>query len=195
MKNPKPKAGTINEFSRFVRVDSIPNGGAHFEIEAKPEERIALAKRLNLLTLDQLQADLRLNCLTGDELYRLEGTIKTYYAQACVVTELAVEGKLEEDFSYLFTSRDDYDLDEEREETPEPLEDGGIDLGEIMAQHLSLNLPAFPRADDAQIEAATQKIERAGKVTLNLASISAETTPITPPKNNPFAKLTTLRKQ
>jgi uncharacterized metal-binding protein YceD (DUF177 family) len=41
-------------------------------------------------------------------------------------------------------------VDVEAADPPEPLNDGQIDIGEMIAQHLSLQIDPYPRAPDAE---------------------------------------------
>lgn len=161
------------EFSRPVDVLRLGPDGASYDIVASAEERAALARRFDLLALDHLAAQVTLKPVTGG-FYRLSATLKAALTQACVVTLEPVASRIEDTFSLLYGALDaqkDVLLDGESE-TVEPLEGGVVDIGEAVAQQLSLALDPFPRAADA----------------LPQAEPSAQ-----PPLDSPFAILARLR--
>ncbi len=87
----------------------------------------------------------------GGGLIRLSAELDAEVMQACVVTLEPVASRVEEEFSLLYGG-----VEETREvvldaeaEIVEPLEDGVIDIGEAVAQQLSLALDPFPRAPEA----------------------------------------------
>ena len=63
-------------------------------------------------------------------------------------------------------------------EQPEPLVDGQIDLGEVVAQFLAVAMDPYPRKDDAELPESIQSEEAA----------EAD-------KPNPFAQLAGLKEQ
>jgi len=166
----------IFEFSRPIDVMRLPPAGGKYEITASAEERQALAKRFGLLTLDRLEAEVLLAPVAGG-FYRLAATLRAELTQACVVTLEPVASRIEENFSLLYGAPEEQEevlLDGESE-TIEPLEAGIVDIGEAVAQQLSLALDPFPRAATAEVQSAP--IE-AGKGRLD----------------SPFAVLAKLRK-
>ncbi len=138
------------EFSRPIDVLRLPQAGGTYEIVASPEERAALAKRFELLTLNRLVARVQLTPVVAG-FYRLTATLEAELTQACVVTLEPVATRIEEAFSLLYGAVDDQGdilLDGESE-TVEPIEGGMVDIGEAVAQQLSLSLDPFPRAPAA----------------------------------------------
>jgi uncharacterized metal-binding protein YceD (DUF177 family) len=139
------------EFSRVVEAPRTASRTETHRIAADPGERAALAKRFDLVALDRLEAEVRLRRLEGD-LVRLDATLAAEIVQSCVVTLEPVPATLEEPFTLLYgkvrTGRT-LVLDGE-EETVEPLEQDRIDIGEAVAQQLSLALDPFPRHPDAE---------------------------------------------
>ena len=130
------------EFSRPFAVDKLGLQPAAVEIEAKPVERAALAR---------LTADLRLS-RAGSGLVRVEGRLLAEGAQVCVVSLESVPFALDLPVSLTFASAPELDeggeilVEVEGDDPPEPIEQGAIDLGEAMAQTLSVALDPFPRS-------------------------------------------------
>lgn len=142
------------EFSRPVDVATIAPDGLVRTIEAKPDELRNLARRLELLAIDRLSATLRLRRVRGGEMVEVSGEIDADVVQACVVTLEPVRSRVQDSFEELFAPPHlvpEFDPDEEvdlavLEGMPEPIENGRIDLGEVVAQNLSLSLDPYPRA-------------------------------------------------
>jgi hypothetical protein len=149
------------EFSRPVDVMRLRPGGSSYEIAASAEECAALARRFDLLTLDRLTARVELKPVAGG-FYRLTAALEAALAQACIITLEPVASRVEETFSLLYGA---LDLQEEVlldgvSETVEPLEGGIVDIGEAVAQQLSLALDPFPRAPSASPFAALAKLRQ-----------------------------------
>ncbi len=152
------------EFSRVFALEPDMGFGADatlFEIEAEPEERAALARRFDLLSLAAFSAKGRIEVFEGGRSARLEGHIVADVVQACVVTLEPVAAHVEDDFSLLYArdagagGRDanrptaDIAAAPEDDDAPEPLAEAGIDVGEAAAECLGLALDPYPRAADA----------------------------------------------
>ena len=141
------------EFSRVIDVPRAAGRGATHRIAADADERAALAERFGLVSLDRLEAELRIERLPGG-LVRLAASLDADVVQSCVVTLEPVANRVEETFTLLFGKGDaarEVVLDGE-EETVEPLDGDRIDIGEAVAQQLSLALDPFPRTPGASVE-------------------------------------------
>jgi uncharacterized metal-binding protein YceD (DUF177 family) len=148
------------EFSRRVRVDTLGDDELVRRIEATAKERKALAARFDLLSLDRLEATLHLRRPAGRSLIRVAGRFEAEVTQACMVTLEPVAGHLESGFLRCYGSaagqaaEREIQVDIGEDEQPEPVPPGGIDLGEIVAEQLALNLDPYPRAEGARLEQA-----------------------------------------
>jgi uncharacterized metal-binding protein YceD (DUF177 family) len=141
------------EFSRPVDAPRAPGREATHRIAAIATECGALAKRFGLVTLDRLEAEVRLT-LGAAGVVRLDASFAADLVQECVVTLEPVPSHVAEEFVLLFAaSRDQRTvvLDSD-DETVEPLADGRIDIGEAVAQQLSLALDPYPRAPGASLD-------------------------------------------
>ena len=85
---PKP------EFSRPERVDMITDRERVVELEARPAEREALARRFGLFALDSLRADFTVRREHGDPVAR--GRVTADVVQACSVTGEPVPARIDE---------------------------------------------------------------------------------------------------
>ena len=149
------------EFSRRIQVDALGDGEVTREIEATADERKALAKRFGLLALESLTAKLRLRRPVGKLVIRVTGSYEAEVVQACVVSLEPVASRLDGKLARCYglapavaeVEREILvDLDED--EPPEPVPPGGIDLGEVVAEQLALDMDPYPRAEGARLERA-----------------------------------------
>jgi uncharacterized metal-binding protein YceD (DUF177 family) len=142
-----------SEFTRPVDVNRLPSGGGVYDLAATLAERAALARRFDLLALDRLEAQVRLTPLPGG-LLRLSATLSVDLVQACVVTLEPVRAHIDDRFSLLFRPGVDEKtvVLSDAAELIEPLPAGVLDVGEAVAQQLSLVLDPFPRAPGATAE-------------------------------------------
>jgi uncharacterized metal-binding protein YceD (DUF177 family) len=133
------------EFSRPIDVARLGAGEAVYDIAANETERAALAKRFDLVSLEKLAAHVTLRRLPGG-LVRLTASLSADLIQTDVVTLDPVPARVDDDFTLLFGSdaEDAAALDPEAE-LIEPLSDGQIDIGEAVAQQLSLVMAPYPR--------------------------------------------------
>ncbi|HVA13010.1 MAG TPA: DUF177 domain-containing protein [Stellaceae bacterium] len=163
------------EFSRRIDGTRLAAGGEDHAIAAKPGERAGLAQRFDLLALDRLEAKVRLTPMAGGY-YRLEAEFAAELVQACTVTQVPVACRLAESFTLTYGPAEqegEIVLDGDSEPV-EPLDDGAIDIGEAVAQQLSLVIDPFPRVPGVAAEGA--------------ASVGDD-----PPRASPFAALAKLR--
>jgi hypothetical protein len=115
-------------------------------IEATPGERAALARRFGLRSLDRLAAEVRLAPFGRG--VRLEAALEADVVQDCVVSLQPVPGKVADRFTLVYGEAPAGD----EETVVEPLEGDTIDIGEAVAQQLSLALDPYPRAPGAAID-------------------------------------------
>ncbi len=166
----------LPEFSRRIDGLRLSAGGESYQISAKAEERAALAARFELLALGRLDATVKLTPLAGGY-YRLAAEFEAEVTQACAITSEPVPARVSESFTLVYGPIEEASeivLDGDAEPV-EPLDDGMIDIGEAVAQQLSLALNPFPRSPEALLEEE--------------ADLSDES-----PRGSPFAALARLRK-
>ena len=144
---------TAPEFSRPLRIDALGEEPRRLKVEAEEMERITLARRFGLIGIERLAADLALS-RNGDEI-ALSGALSAAVTQACAATGEPVEALVETPFEILFRPAPEADAcDAEVELCAGELDvvfyDGGaIDVGEAVAETLSLSLDPYPRAPGA----------------------------------------------
>jgi uncharacterized metal-binding protein YceD (DUF177 family) len=158
-----PTAKAPNEFSRIVTPDRLGAPKVVESLEASPAERAAVARRLGILAVDRLAAELTVTNL-GDRLFRVEGRWEAAVQQACVVTlepvPARLEGRLEASYEAGGDAGsgagDEVLVDPEAEDPAEVLPAEGVDLGELVVQELAVALDPYPRAPGAELPAEYQ---------------------------------------
>ncbi len=148
-----PDKTHVNEFSRTVEVEKIaPRGGHSVTIAAEPAERVAVAKRLGLLGLDALTADLTVERAADGVSFTTVGRFDAEVVQECVVSLTPLPAKLHDVVSGHFVPPqrlkamgEPEEIEDPLAEIPEPIINGTIDLGELVVQHLALALDPYPR--------------------------------------------------
>jgi uncharacterized metal-binding protein YceD (DUF177 family) len=146
----------ISEFPRPVDLARVGDSGTHLEIEANAAERAALAKRFGIPAIDALRAELDVRRVRGGAAVKLAGTLTADVTQSCVVTLEPVRQHVEEPFEILYSD----DVTDEQSAIgaasditwPEPLPQGTLDVGEAVAEQLSLALDPYPRAPGVEVE-------------------------------------------
>lgn len=136
----------VGEFTRRIETGRLLRGTAVYNIAATEAERAALMRRLDLAGLGRLEAQVRIESLAGGFI-RLSAHLTAEVVQACVVTLDPVASTIDEAFALLYgPSAETSELVLDGETEPiEPLEGEVIDIGEAVAQQLSLALDPFPR--------------------------------------------------
>ncbi len=183
------------EFSYFVSCEKIKEAAKTFEIEACEAERSALAKRFDLLQMHSLMAKAQVT-RGRDDVVHLHCEWSSEIVQECVVTGKPLTTHKNCTFEQTFSASAEPYFGDEKEpvgegeyssegfddEVPDPLEpmiDGGFDLGECVAEQLSLEIDPFPRSADANFEGFSSSGDDEGS----------------DGKANPFAILEQLKKK
>ena len=175
------------EFSRPVDVTSFGSKGRHFKFQSTGEERQALADRYLILSVDTLEAKCKIAPARKGS-FKLEGTFEAVITQACGISLEPLEDKISGSFSVSLqqgvrqnrkeTPEIEFSLDEEDIEF---MESNLIDVGEVIAQHLSLEINPYPRKEGATGKELGKEI------------IQEEDVDLVAEKKNPFAVLKSLK--
>jgi uncharacterized metal-binding protein YceD (DUF177 family) len=143
------------EFSRPFPVERLGARPVIETLSASPDELVRLAQRFDLVAIEKLSAIVHLERRPGSDIIHVEGRLEADVVQTCVVTLLPFPSHVEDSFAIDFvqgpaeaTSEIELDMDAE---PPEPIENGVIDTGELVAQYLSLALDPYPRSPGAAL--------------------------------------------
>ncbi len=162
--------------------------GSALDIVASEGERAALAKRFGFLGLPAFSARVTVDRRVGGQVV-VEGRMRGKIVQACVLTLDPVTQDLDDTFRIVFKKdmADDRDLESgetvlsAQADAPEPLQGNLLDVGEIVAEQLSLAADPYPRRPGAKLEDVLPKPRNSGR------RAPPE------PRRHPFAGLAALR--
>jgi uncharacterized metal-binding protein YceD (DUF177 family) len=167
------------EFSRSFRIDTLGAPRA-VSVEASDAEREALAARFGLQAIGALAAEASLS--RDGERVTATGQVTASVVQSCVGTGEPVQEEVAEEFAIEFRPHPEVGAAEEEVELSEGeldvvfYEGAAIDLGEAVAETVSLALNPFPRspaADQALREAGVKSEEEARAEASPFASLAA----------------------
>ena len=190
----KPAKLPDREWSFPIVAEEIPASWKSYTLSPSEPESKAIAKRLDLISLDALEADVRVE--RKGHVVEVEGKFKAKVTQRCVVTLEPLKAELEDSFEAWYADHEqvvsfkkaqhesmnkkemmDLPMLEENED-PEPIEDGKIDLGELVVQYLSLSVEPYPHKEGVEYENQEPEVKRPQRETL---------------RPNPFAALKNWR--
>ena len=147
---------TPPEFPRPFELAALNDGPVTLDLSATAAERSALAARFDLPAIADLTA-------TATVTRRIDGTVvvqgrlSATVTQICVVSLDPFESRIEDAFETLFMPDADAPADpllsDPEEVDVEPLDGDRLDLGELVAQHLTLALDPHPRKPGVELEA------------------------------------------
>jgi len=177
-----------SEIERIVDVDRMGPNGTALEIVASDSERAALAKRFGFLGLPTFSARVTVDRRPGAQVV-VEGRLRGKIVQACILTLDPVSQDLDEAFRVVFKQGLAEEKDPESGEAlvsaqvdaPEPLPGNMLDVGEIVAEQLSLVADPYPRKHGAKLEDVLPKPRKDGRHGRH------------EPRRHPFAGLAALR--
>jgi uncharacterized metal-binding protein YceD (DUF177 family) len=133
---------SVPEFSRPLPVDRVPPGGSVEKVVAEPAERDALANRLGVECVHTLSAVLEAMPWRGGGL-KVKGTLVADLDRVSVVSLEPFRARVEYPVERYFLPA--AALAETGDDTADPIAGGEIDLGEIVAETLALELDPYPR--------------------------------------------------
>lgn len=134
------------EFSFEVDLNALPKAGRGYKLEAGPDERDAVAKRLGVIAVDQLSGDVHIRA-TRDR-FSVRGNLVARLKRQCVATLQEMSEEIDEPFELDFVRHADMTDHEDEEislDAPECFDGQIFDLGEALVQQLSLAMAPFPR--------------------------------------------------
>lgn len=177
------------EFSLLLSMDEVPPNGKTLRFEVDESERVALATRFDLLALNRFSGTIHVKPWRRHGLV-VEGQFEADLVQACVTTLEPLDAHLSESFNLHFLPLDMIErdaaaaakreivVDVESEDPPEAIEGGRLDVGEVMAEQLSVAIDPYPK--------------KPGAAFIPEEASEAEPARLRP---NPFASLEKLKKK
>ena len=165
-----PSKEQKSEIERVVDLDRMGATGAALEIIASEGERAALARRFGFLGLPAFSARVSVERRPGGQI-AVEGRLRGRVVQACILTLDPVTQELDEGFRIVFKQGLADEKDPESGEAllsaqadaPEPLPGNLLDVGEIVAEQLSLAADPYPRRPGVRLEDVLPKPRQGGR--------------------------------
>lgn len=131
------------EFSRPLQTDRVPKAGCTEKLRAEPEELNALARRMKIPAIHALSAEIRATPWRGGGI-KLEGHITADLEQVSVISLEAFRETVSVPLSRYFLPPGAA-AETAGEDDADPIQNGVIDLGEVAAETLALDLDPYPR--------------------------------------------------
>ena len=134
-----------SEMSRIVETRALSPKPKNMEWEATKEELEAIADRLNVIEVKDLKVKLTIE---KKNLIKVSGSFSAHIVQSCVVSMEPVEETISDTFEDFFGEHKRHavpvDIDMEAQDV-ESVENGRIDVGELVLEYLVLGLNPYPR--------------------------------------------------
>lgn len=148
-----------SEIERMVDLDKLGTNGTALEISTAESERDALAKRFGFLGLPAFSARVTVDRRPGGQVV-VEGRLKGRIVQACILSLDPVTQELDDAFRLVFAENVAEERDPDSGEAllnaqgdaPEPLVGNMLDVGELVAEQLSLTADPYPRRPGIRLE-------------------------------------------
>lgn len=143
-------------FSYLVKVGHISGNPVEVHVEADNRELAGLATLWNILSVEKLEANLKISRWKRDGV-RIKGDVRAKIVQACVVTLDPVESEINENFEQIFVPEDsklarapskdagEMVLDPDGPDVPETFAGDAIDVGAVVTEFAALAIDPYPR--------------------------------------------------
>lgn len=165
------------EWSYFFDVDDLDKSKpTEITIEASEEECVDLARRFSIEGMSKATANLTLTS-EGGHIIHVTGHFDAVITQECVVTLESFDKEISEPVEGWFADKEtmvsfaaakkerdvarsqaEVEMLDEKDD-PEPIIEGCIDLGELVAQHMSLAIPLYPHKDGVKYEIGDDDVQ------------------------------------
>lgn len=169
------------EFEHLLEFEDVGDTPRTIKFSADENERARIAALFDIIELKSLTAELNYRRV-GSGTIQIIGEYKAHVVQSCVVTLEPVQTLLGSSFERQYevgeptTELDEVDFEPDAEDPPEYLAEPRINLVDVVAEQLGLDIPPFPRNEGA-----------------DLSSLGYVPDESADEKPNPFAILKTLR--
>ena len=138
-KNKKLEKG----LNKILFLGEIGPNGWQDDFVATPDQCAKIAKRFEIPKVKDLSV--HVNVVADGDLIKVTGHIQADLERICVVSLEPCEEHLDIDFESLFAENIPLISDGEMKDDIEPIERGRLDLFDIVAEQVGLNMNPFPR--------------------------------------------------
>ena len=157
-------------WKHIVNADELGVEVDELTLTPNEKDREKIANLFDILEVKALKADLKFKRVQGGLVIRIDGKFNADVLQRCVVTLDPVETHIEEDFKAWYAdpeqaisfnkARQQREMQKQHGEAPivdesddpEPIEDGKIDLGDVVTQFLSLSIDPYVHKEGVEYE-------------------------------------------
>jgi uncharacterized metal-binding protein YceD (DUF177 family) len=165
-----------HEFSHLIPATRVGQDYTETTFKADDRQCALLAKRYNITSVESVSGYAKLRRESDGVTIYVSGMFKAFVTQSCVTTFEPVTDEIEEEFEGWFLDEthaksfkkakkkraiidtEDFAADEDEDfmagehEDPEPIIGGMVDVGELVAQFLSLALDPYPKSEKAKAQ-------------------------------------------
>jgi uncharacterized metal-binding protein YceD (DUF177 family) len=152
------------EFSFLVNCNKLYQAKKIIELEANAQECKALARRFGLISLGRLKLKAFVS-RQSIEIVLLNCNFIAHYTQECIVSLKPLKKNIDCTFERIYSSvvhdclghesepqEEHIQNIEDAQDPPDPIIDGYFNLGESVAEQLSLEIDPFPRSMDINFD-------------------------------------------
>ena len=143
----------VLEFSRPIEVARVSPLGSHEKIVADEKECLALARRLKVPAVHAVSAHLVIKPWRGGG-FKVNGTVTADLDQESVISLEVFRSTMDFEVERYFLQR----VDEASEDDIDVIENGVIDIGEVAAETIGLELDLYPRKPGEVFEDISEDI-------------------------------------
>lgn len=161
-------------FTYMVKVGHISHNPLEVHLEADERERAALAKLWDVVSVEELQADLKIRRWKKDGV-KVFGDIKGRLIQTCVVSLEPIESVIFETIDQIYVpegsplaripanDQNEMIIDPDGPDLPEAFVGDAIDAGAIVAEFAAMGIDPYPRKPDATFASKTETLDEKDK--------------------------------
>jgi hypothetical protein len=180
-------ASSQGSIPHMVSVARLPQNGMPLKLTANENERLALAKAHDLISVQSFKAELLIKRWRKDGV-KITGRVSADITQHCVVTLEPLDARIEHEIDAVFVQEGsklarpplsadgEIVIDYEGADIPETFSGDAIDVGALAEEFFGLAVDPYPRKPGAALSAAPEEEPDA-------------------PKPSPFAKLLKFGKE
>ena len=148
-------------FSYAVKVGHVSANPVRIKMEASEQERAALAKSWDILSVQSFKAELQVTRWKKDGI-KVKGNVKAEITQECIVTLEDVPSSIDENFEQIYVpegsklarlvlnDEGEIIVSAEGDDLPEQFTGDTIDAGALVAEIAALAIDPYPRKDGAE---------------------------------------------
>ena len=170
------KKNKAREFSHLIKDDELSTSSKQFDISADSSECAAIAQRIGVLSVESLTAHISCTIESG-HIIHVTGQFTAHITQECVVTLEPIQSVISDECEGWYSDHEhiasfkkaQYEAKSKKEfietpildekDDPEPLENGYVDVGELVVQFLSLSINHYAHKEGVSLDKIAPQIK------------------------------------